>query len=165
MNVNTEQLTDEQVDAAWDEMAAEQSPAELDQVNSQQEEQPNDLNDQANKPDQEDKQPVAQPEQSKEVADPYAGLPEVVKEKLGLVDKLQNDLKASNGRLASIQRDLDVAKQARLKTDDAPTERAIEAAAKKLTIISLFDPLVVSPGANVHTPAGTALRLDGVSLP
>ena len=131
MNVNTEQLTDEQVDAAWDEMAAEQSPAELDQVNSQQEEQPNDLNDQANKPDQEDKQPVAQPEQSKEVADPYAGLPEVVKEKLGLVDKLQNDLKASNGRLASIQRDLDVAKQARLKTDDAPTERAIEAAAKK----------------------------------
>jgi hypothetical protein len=131
VDVSTEQLTDEQVNAAWDEMAAEESPVDLGQVDSKQEEQPTELSDQANKPGQANKQPVAQPEDSKEVVDPYAGLPEVVKEKLGLVDKLQNDLKASNGRLASIQRDLDVAKQARLKTDDAPTEKAIEAAAKK----------------------------------
>lgn len=129
--MSTEQLTDEQVDAAWDEMAAEESPVDLNQGDSRQEQQQADLTDQVNEPVQEKQAPAVAPAASEEVIDPYEGLPAVVKEKLGLVDKLQNDLKASNGRLASIQREFDVAKQARLKTDDAPTEKAIEAAAKK----------------------------------
>jgi len=36
--------------------------------------------------------------------------------------------------------------------------------AKRLVFTALTDPLVVSPGANIKTPAGTALKLDGLSL-
>lgn len=128
--MSKDQLTDEQVNAAWDEMAAEESPPDLNQVASQENDNQLDaVADPVQDLGLDKQQPVNVPPVDQ--VDPYAGLPDVVKEKLGLIDKLHNDLKASNGRLASIQREFDIAKQARLKIDDAPTDKAIEAAAKK----------------------------------
>lgn len=89
-------------------------------------------------PPQEEPQQAA-PEQPEQDVDPLAGLPDIVRAKLAEIDELKNanaqllhHVKTAEGRVAAIQREIQLAKTAQqaVAPQDAPTQSQMAAAAK-----------------------------------
>lgn len=78
-----------------------------------------------------------EPEPQPEVSDPLDGLPDAVKAKLAEIDELKkanaqllHHVKSTEGRVAAMQREAQIARQAAKAADDAPTSGQIAAASK-----------------------------------
>ena len=69
--------------------------------------------------------PLAEPTA---VSDPWEAVPQVVRERLQQFDSVVHELKTTSGRVAALQRELDVAKQAAKQSSNAPTQSQINAA-------------------------------------
>ena len=137
--MDPEQLTPEQAQAAWEEIAAETAaesspvatPASHEQTQTKDETDPADAQaaegGESKAPEAADKA-VAQD-------DPLAALPQAVRDKLAQVDQLielTNQLKrhvgSAEGRVAAMQRELDVAKNAAKTASEGPSSAQIAAA-------------------------------------
>lgn len=63
-----------------------------------------------------------------ETDDPWHGVPQVVRDRLQAVDAIDHRLKSSEGRVAALQRELEVSKQAAKDANNSPTQQQINAA-------------------------------------
>lgn len=135
--------TPESAQALWDEVAQEREAGEppsteQDQVTKADANTDLDEPKQENDGEQEEKPAV----EAKKEPDPFEGLPQAVKDRLLKLDALESQVsqipqlvqtvKTAEGRVAAMQRELDVAKQAAKAVGNAPTNAQI-AAAKQST--------------------------------
>jgi len=120
-----EQLTDEQMQQIWNQEAAADAPVEPVPTEA-----PTDAPTEA-----------PTPAATEAVADPYEGLPDAVKARLAKIDDLErtnatltHELRSTIGRVGALQREFDLAKQAKQQAQQdggtAPTSAQMAAAAK-----------------------------------
>ena len=113
-----ENLTQEQMQSVWDEVAAEDTSAPIEKA-----------------PEPEQQAPEPQPEQLAEVVeDPFGSLPQAVRQKLLEIDqikehnaRLEHELRSAAGRVAAMQREYD---KARAVQQNQPTQQQVSAAVK-----------------------------------
>lgn len=134
----------ESAQALWDEVAQEReadpSPSQSFEQAKPAAEANTDLDDPT--PDSESQPNKAQAKEPEKAPDPFEGLPEAVKARLLKLDaleaqvaeipKLVQNVKTAEGRVAAMQREMDVAKQAAKAVGNAPSNAQI-AAAKQST--------------------------------
>lgn len=144
--MGTQGLTEQEAQAAWDELANEreadtspvETPAsvETDATAGNQEFEPQvqASQDEAT-PKAEAPKEEAPAEPAKQPEDPFANLPQAVKDRLNLVDQLvetmqqmKRHVSTAEGRVAAMQREMSEAKKAATAVDSAPTKAQIEAA-------------------------------------
>lgn len=127
--MDEDQLTAQQAQDVWNEEAAK--------LSTEGEQSPPVESSQASAPDQDP--PPDDSTQAPELEDPYGSLPQAVREKLAQFDQLASTqaqvlqhLKSAEGRVAAMQRELQVAKAAQqvVAPKDAPSQTQIAAAAK-----------------------------------
>ena len=148
-NPEQEQLALDDAQKIWDEEAnksAEDNSPEMYAEPEQKEEQPLETE------SKEEVEAVAEPEtqeqpleaektetETKEVEDPFAGLPDAVKAKLAKIDDIEkananllHHVKTAEGRVAAMQRELEVGRRVKqeLEKNDSPTQKQIKSAGK-----------------------------------
>lgn len=136
-----QQKTDANLENLWNEIAAEESPAELPTPPAEAEVKTGDAAPAAT----DASNPAEGQGQKQEAAvstppaeDPYAGLPEAAKAKLAKIDELENanrqltnELKTASGRVSAMQREFDLARKAKAEVGAAaPTDGQVSAAFK-----------------------------------
>ncbi len=145
--MNLDQQTPESMQAMWDEMAAEDSPAVASQASE-----PIELGTESADAGKNQAQVVASEVAGQQVngesgsiagtenpadQDPFAGLPDAVKQRLFKIDDIEktnqqllDQLRTNTGRVASLQRELDLAKRAPVQAANAPSQEQIQDASK-----------------------------------
>jgi hypothetical protein len=101
-------LTREEGQALWDSIVAENSPDHTAEDDSD-----------------ESLEVVPEPEPE---PDPWEGVPEVVRARLEAMERMEQRLRTSEGRVSALQRDLDLSKQAAKAAEDATGARQMESA-------------------------------------
>lgn len=140
-----DQQTLESTQAMWDEMAAEESPGIESQVSNAVDlaagstESLDKTTAQVTAPDATGQQGNGDaPAESKPAdQDPFAGLPDAVKQRLFKIDDIEktnkelvDQLRTNTGRVSALQRELDLAKKAPVQAANAPSQEQIQDASK-----------------------------------